>query len=184
MIDLTRMFSDKPGHARPQAADAAHHQLDRHAGLRGLVERVDDIGIDQRVHLHPDRGRPAVTGMAGLAVDMFDHALAQGQRRHRHLLDVARFGIAGDVVEHPRGVAADDRVRREVGQVGVDARGHRMIVAGAGVDVGGEAAALAAHDQRQLGVGLQFDEIRTPPARRRVRDRAPSGCWLPRRTAP
>ena len=33
-----------------------------------------------------------------------------------------------------------------------------MIVSGAGVDVGGEAAALAAHDQRELGVGLELDE--------------------------
>ena len=33
-----------------------------------------------------------------------------------------------------------------------------MIVAGAGVDIGRQAAALAAHHQRQLGVGLQFEE--------------------------
>ena len=84
--------------------------------------------------------------------------LRKRQRRHRHLLDVARLGIAGDVVEHPRRVAADDRIRGEVGQIGIDARGHRMIIAGAGVDVGRQAAALAAHHHRQLGVGLQFDE--------------------------
>src|SRR6185503_5418698 len=44
----------KPGNARPQAADAAHHQVDRYAGLRRFVQRVDDIRVDQRVHLHPD----------------------------------------------------------------------------------------------------------------------------------
>ena len=33
-----------------------------------------------------------------------------------------------------------------------------MIVAGADMHVGGERAAFAPHDQRQLGVGLQLDE--------------------------
>ena len=51
----------KPRNARPQAADAADHQIDLHAGDAGVVERVDDGRIDQRVHLHPDAppaGRP------------------------------------------------------------------------------------------------------------------------------
>jgi len=47
------------------------------------------------------------------ALDVLDHALAQGERRHRHLLDVARLGIAGDVVEHPRRIAPNGR-RSEV----------------------------------------------------------------------
>ena len=33
-----------------------------------------------------------------------------------------------------------------------------MIIAGAGMDVGRQRPALAAHHQRQLGVGLQFDK--------------------------
>ena len=57
-----------------------------------------------------------------------------------------------------RDVARDHRIGGEERQVGVDARGHRMIVAGADMHVGGERAALAAHHQRQLGVGLQLDE--------------------------
>ena len=46
------------GHARPQAADAAHDELDLHARLAGAVERVDHARIDQRVELGPDRGGP------------------------------------------------------------------------------------------------------------------------------
>ena len=69
-----------------------------------------------------------------------------------------RLGVAGDVVEDARDVAGDHRIGGEERQVGVDARGHRMIVAGADMDIGGERAAFAAHDQRQLGVGLELDE--------------------------
>ncbi len=45
-------------HAGPEAADAAHHAFDHDAGLAGIVERVDDLGVDQRVALDPDRRRP------------------------------------------------------------------------------------------------------------------------------
>ena len=57
-----------------------------------------------------------------------------------------------------RDVARDHRIGGEERQVGVDARGDRMIIAGADMHIGRERAALAPHHQRQLGVGLEFDE--------------------------
>ena len=158
MIDLTRMFSDSPGTpGRRQQMPRTISSMATPA-LRRFVERVDDVGIDQRVHLHPDRRRLAVLGMGDLAGDVRENPVAQRQRRHRHLLDVRRLGVAGDVIEHARDIAADDLVGREVGQVGIDARGHRMVIAGAGMNVGREAAAFATHHQRQLGVGLELEE--------------------------
>ena len=55
-------------------------------------------------------------------------------------------------------VAADRRIGREKGYVGVNSRRHRMIIAGADMAIGDQRIALAAHHHRQLGVGLQFDE--------------------------
>src|SRR3546814_2941351 len=57
------------GHPRPQAADAAHHQVDLHAGLGGAVQVLDDLGIDQRVHLGPDRPGTAGLHMGDLVLD-------------------------------------------------------------------------------------------------------------------
>ena len=108
--------------------------------LRCPIERVDDVGIDQRIHLHPDRGRPAGLGVRDLLVDVVEDALAQSERRDRHALEFGRLGIAGDVVEDARDVAGDHRIGGEERQVGVDARRHRMIVAGADVHIGGERA--------------------------------------------
>src|SRR6266446_2527787 len=45
----------KSGHARTQAANAAHHEIDLHAGLTGAVEGVDDACIDESIELGPDR---------------------------------------------------------------------------------------------------------------------------------
>ena len=128
-------------------------------------------------------GRPALA-CAISCVDVLADALAQRERRDRHPFQLGRLGIAGDEIEDARHVARDHRIGGEEGQVGVDARGDRMIVAGADMHIGRERAALAAHHQRQLGVGLELDEAEAPPARRRARGRAPSGYWPPRRSAP
>ena len=48
---MTRMRSLTPGEARAQAADAAHDEVDLDAGLRRAVQRVDHLGVDERVHL-------------------------------------------------------------------------------------------------------------------------------------
>jgi hypothetical protein len=74
-------------------------------------------------------------------------ALAQVDRRDRHFLELGRLGVAGDVVEDARHVASDHGVRREERQVCVNARGDRVIIAGAGVNVGRQRSALAAHHQ-------------------------------------
>ena len=50
------------------------------------------------------------------------------------------------------------RIAGEEGQVRVDLRRDRMIVAGAEMAIGPELAFLAAHHHRHLGMRLQFDE--------------------------
>ena len=66
--------------------------------------------------------------------------------------------VAGDVVEDLGGVAAQRLVAGEEREVGVDAGGARVVVAGAEVGVGDELARLAPHHGRDLGVGLPVDE--------------------------
>ena len=42
------------GHAGPQAADAAHDEVDARARGRRRVQLVDHLRVDERVHLHRD----------------------------------------------------------------------------------------------------------------------------------
>src|SRR5262249_40859771 len=97
-------------YSRPQATDAAHDQIDLHAGARGRIERVDDLRVDQRIQLHPDRGRPACLGVHRLLADVIEDPRSEIERRDRHLLDLGRLGVAGYEIEDARYVAGDHRV--------------------------------------------------------------------------
>src|SRR5688572_28183520 len=42
------------GNARPQCADAAYDKVDLYAGLRGFIQRLDDLRFDQRIEFGDD----------------------------------------------------------------------------------------------------------------------------------
>ena len=141
-----------PGDAGTEAADAPHDEVDRHAGSRGGVELLDDRRIDQVVDLHGDR--PGGTQL-GLTPDPLDDRFPQRGRGDEEPAVVALAAVAGEYVEQLRQVCPDLLIGREIAEVLVDAGGLRVVVAGADVAVTTQPVALAAHDQRELGVGLE-----------------------------
>ena len=62
-MDLTLMFSDRPGTPGRRQQMPRTTMLIGTPALRRFVEMVDQPVIDQRVHLQPDAG-----GLAGLAL--------------------------------------------------------------------------------------------------------------------
>src|SRR5262249_54378709 len=76
------------GHARSQAADAAHDEVDLHAGLTRLVQRIDDLRIDQRVELHPDGALAPGLGMGDLVADVRQETGADALRAGGDGLDL------------------------------------------------------------------------------------------------
>ena len=102
-------------------------------------------------------GRPAFACSISSSI-CSSSAVLHVDRRERDLLQVLGLGIAGDVVEQPRRIAAQRRIAGEEREIGVDLGGHRMIVAGAEMHIGAHLRALAAHHHRHLGVGLELDE--------------------------
>ena len=68
----TRMVSETPGTPGRKRADAAHDEVDRHAGLRGAVERLDDPRLGEGVHARLDARGPAGARLGGLGVDQLD----------------------------------------------------------------------------------------------------------------
>ena len=146
------------GDARPQAANAAYHDVDLHACPTGGVESVDDLRIDERIAFDPDLRWPAEPGVVDLIGDIAQQRFLERDRRNRHLLETVGLGIAGDEIENAGDVAPDRRIGGEKRNVGINPGGDGMIIAGAEVTIVDQRAALAPHHHRQLGVGLELDE--------------------------
>ena len=70
----TRMFSEMPGRPGRRQQMPRIDQVDRHARLAGVVQRLDRLAIDQRVELGEDPRRLALAGPLGLLVDQLDRA--------------------------------------------------------------------------------------------------------------
>ena len=93
-----------------------------------------------------------------LALDERDDPLLQPVRRDREPLPRRRRRVAGEQVEQRARVVGVGVARGEVGEIAVDARRRRVVVARRQVHVALDPVALAAHDQRHLAVGLEADE--------------------------
>lgn len=102
--------SDTPSSPGDEAAGARpNDEVDVDARPVRLVERLDHLGVDQRVDLEHDAGRVAGTGGGRLALD---HLESEEPRPQRHRRDEqapehALAGEAGQDVEQVRDVGAD-----------------------------------------------------------------------------
>ena len=112
MIDFTRMFSESP------ATPARSPQMPRttmsilHPGLARGVERVDHLGLGDRVELDPDLRRPPGPGVLDLGREPLEDARLDHVRRDRELLERLGPHVAGDVVEDPASRRARAPCRR------------------------------------------------------------------------
>ena len=112
-IERTRMFSDSPGTPGRSAHTPRTIRSIFTPGLRGRVERRDDLGLEQRVHLGDDARRLARLGDAALRCWIAaTTALVQRERRLPQVLQLARLAEAGELLEHLVHVGADLLVAR------------------------------------------------------------------------
>ena len=123
------------GHAGPQTAYAADHDIDLHACAASGIKGVDDLWVDERIAFYPDLGRLAEPGIVNLVGDVAQQRLLERDRRNRHLLKTVGLGIAGDEIENTGHVPPDRRIGCEKRNVGINAGGDGVIVAGAKVTV-------------------------------------------------
>ena len=152
------MFSLQPRDAGPDRADPADHHVDRHPGLGGPVQRVDQHLVDDRVHLEPDHRRRPSRWLRDLPLDPVDQAAAQRARRDQQPPVGGLRGVPGELVEQPAQVLADLRVAGEHAEVLVQPGGLRVVVPGADVAVAAQPVGLLADHQAELGVRLQPDD--------------------------
>jgi len=66
---------------RTQATDSAHDQINGHICARRLIELLDDLLIDERIHLRNDPGRLACECVIALSLDQFREPAMHIERR-------------------------------------------------------------------------------------------------------
>ena len=151
------MLCETPAMPGRRQQHAAHHQVDAHAGLAGLVQRLDDLGVGQRVELGDDVRRLAFERELGLARNHVEHALLQGERRVQQLLHAQGLAHADQLAEQLADVFGQSVVGRQQAVVGVQTGVAGVVVTGAQVRITHDFTVLAAQDQHHLGVGLEPD---------------------------
>ena len=104
------MLVGEPGHLGPQAADAAHDQVDRaRPPALARVQLLDQAPVDEAVHLRDDPRGPPGPGVLGLATDPRDEPVAQVAGREQEVVEAARPRVAGEEVEQLGQVLAERR---------------------------------------------------------------------------
>lgn len=144
--------------ARPQATDAPNYQINRDPGIGGFVKLIDDIRVDQRVHLDDDPGWQSRLRVFDFLLDMPDDEVAHPDRRNYDFFQMFGWRRPCNVIEDRRGILAEIRIAGEERQVGVNLGRDRVIISSTVVDVWTETAAFLTDDKRHLRVGFQFDE--------------------------
>ena len=130
----------------------------RAPALRGSVELVDDLRIDEMIELEPDARVPPVGGRRRNGADLVDESAAERERGDEQLAELLRAAEAGDVVEEIGDVGRDLLVGREDPEILVQPRGRRVVVPGADVRVPAQRVALTSDDEGHLRVDLQVGE--------------------------
>ena len=156
-----RAHPDVVGQARypgTQRADAADHQVHLDPGAAGPVQRVDDLLVDECVHLDLHAGVAALQRMLDLPLDPLDDARPYPVRRDEQPPVRGLPAVPRQHVEQVGQVGADLRVGGQQPVVLVEPGGARVVVAGADVCVPPDLVALLPDHQRGLAVRLQPDQ--------------------------
>ena len=133
----------EPGDARPEPAEPADDQVDRHAGARRLVQRRDR---SSRPPAGSSSRRCAPAGPRALC--SASRAISSRNRGRMVAGATSSFWksrgsrAAGQVVEQLDEVGGDRRVAGEQADVGVEPGGSHVVVAGADVGVAADARRL------------------------------------------
>ena len=144
-----------PRQAGPQAADAAHQQVDRHPRLRRLIEFANAGRIDQRVHLEGQIAVAVPLVPQDLPIDAGQNLSAQAIRGDQQLVIGGLAGVAGQRVEEVRRILAHLVIAGEKAEIGIDPARRRVVVAGSQMQVPPDAIGIPPDDHAELRMRFQ-----------------------------
>src|SRR5262249_1437492 len=142
------------GHARTQRAHASDDQVDLHSGARGPVQSLDDLRLDERVHLRDDSGRPPRTRVCCLARPLRDDCVMHAERGLDQAVQLRSLSQTRELQEQLVHVLPDLVVTGQNAVVRVRPRRLRVVVAGTEVTVTPDTTGFAPDYQCEFGVRL------------------------------
>ncbi len=144
-----------PLHSGTQNTGSAHVEVNSHAGVRGVVQRVDDRLVHEGVHFRADLTRILRGRFLDLAADQAQESRAHAERRHRDHPPRQRLRVAGDDVEERGQIATEVLIGGEKAQIGVLEDRPLVVVPRTQVGVPLDPSGAAPHDQERLRVRLE-----------------------------
>ena len=145
--------------AGAQRADAAHEEIDFDSGLRSAIERLNHVFIEERIHLGDNARGTALAGVFGLAIDERHAAPGEIERGDHQRAVAGVLGVSGQEAENILYGAGNFWIGGQEAEVGVEASGGGVVVAGAEMGVAArDAVGIAADEQGEFAVGFEADE--------------------------
>ncbi len=139
----------------PQAAQPPDDEIDAHPGARRFVKHFDQRFVFERVHLENNSAARAV-----LDLSPYESRYVATQRYggYQKLPEIGLMRIPGEVIEEIGRVRAELCIACEKTQIGIEARGGGVVIAGAQMKIAADAVLFPAHDERDLAVHLEADQ--------------------------
>ena len=82
-------------HTRTQGANAAHDEINLNPSLRGAIQSLHHILVEQGIHLGNDAPGAALAGVLGFAIDESNHLFRQIKRGHQQRVVARIFSVRG-----------------------------------------------------------------------------------------
>src|SRR6266581_6173298 len=125
-----------------KAADTAHDEVDVDSSLRGVVEVLDDVCIDQRIHFGDNARALPRFGQLRFSVHHLGESRAHVARRYQQVPEQILPREAGQRIEEISDIGADRGIGGEQTKIGINASRLRVVVARANVRVAPNAVGL------------------------------------------
>ena len=138
-----------------EAADTAHEAVHLDARDRGFIKQPDHIGVNKLIALQHNAAVPFTLMAFNLSADSALDSASHAGRGNEEPAIVITDGVSGHHVEEVRHIGADILGGREKAKVGVVLRGAGIVVAGADMNIGADAARFLTDHEAELGMHFE-----------------------------
>ena len=138
-----------------KAADTAHNQLNLHTGCRGLIQRLDNIRITQRIHLGLDLCALSAFCVFRFPPDHVQETVFEPEGRENQLIPGSGLRITGQHIKDCGCVFSKRLLAGEQAYIGIKPCCRIIIVSGRQMHIPADTVFFPAHNQCDFRMRLK-----------------------------